>query len=175
MFGPIFWTQFSWEAFATLATGVAAVFAAAFVGLRQLRILTSQNELKEQEIRVSLLDRRLQVYDDIHSFLADIMRSGNEAGPEFQQRFIRARLNARFLFSSELNEFLDEIWTKNVSLGLYNTLSNSKNAKNEKDRIANVHKSADTMKWLVDAFGKLHEKFAEIRPLHTGQETQSSN
>jgi len=56
------WTRWElaaldWQAIATFA----AVFAAWRVGVRQTKILEGQKALKEMEIRVSLLDRRLTV------------------------------------------------------------------------------------------------------------------
>jgi hypothetical protein len=45
----IAWTQFSWEAFATLATGLAAVVAALVVGWRQTGIAGRQNDQLAQQ------------------------------------------------------------------------------------------------------------------------------
>src|SRR5690606_5106820 len=156
---------FSWEAFATLVTGVTAVAAAWFVGSRQLRILNGQNDLKNQEIRISLLDRRLEVYDDVHAFLSDVMRTGREAEPEFARRFIGARLKARFLFSPQLNSFLDEIWIRHCDLGLHRSQSSREAGLEEEERIEHVRKASETLKWFVESFGRLHEHFSEIRPL----------
>lgn len=54
----IYWTAFSSEAFATLATGVMAVGAALWVGWRQTGIQRRLVLLDENNLKVQLFDRR---------------------------------------------------------------------------------------------------------------------
>lgn len=79
---PVAWDNFGWDAFATLATGIAAVSAATWVGLRQIRISDRQSSiqdaqrreqvaaaerdylLQKQEFRLALFDKRFQVSED---------------------------------------------------------------------------------------------------------------
>ena len=69
IFGPIYWTEFSWESFAALFTGIAAVGGAIYIGKRQTKIAERQTELlaqqaasdlklKLQTLRMKLLERR---------------------------------------------------------------------------------------------------------------------
>ena len=65
IFGPIYWAEFSWEAFAALFTGIAAVGGAIYIGKRQTKIAERQTEilnrqtlLAEQELRIQLLEKR---------------------------------------------------------------------------------------------------------------------
>ncbi len=159
------WAALSWEAFATLATGLAAVLAAGIIGFRQSQIQDRQVALQEQELKVSLLEERLGVYDAVHNFLSYTLTRGRPADGNFERDFRLAMVKARFLFSDELNIFLKEIWSKHCDLGLHQTLSKRNNTADEEKRIENVHLAASDLKWLVDEFGKLHEHFSEIRPL----------
>jgi hypothetical protein len=65
IFGPVYWTEFSWEAFAALFTGIAAVGGAIYIGKRQTKIaerqtdiLNRQTILAEQELQIQLLEKR---------------------------------------------------------------------------------------------------------------------
>ena len=58
---PIYWSAFSWEAFATLATGLAAVGGAVWILMRQQLSLDRQVELQELKLRSDLFDRRFVV------------------------------------------------------------------------------------------------------------------
>jgi len=44
------WSSFGWDAFATLATGFAAVVAANFVGSRQVKITERQTDILDRQI-----------------------------------------------------------------------------------------------------------------------------
>jgi hypothetical protein len=64
IFGQIYWAELSWEAFAALFTGIAAVGGAIYVGKRQTKIaerqtdiLNRQTILAEQELRIQLLEK----------------------------------------------------------------------------------------------------------------------
>jgi hypothetical protein len=54
----IHWEMFSWEAFATLATGAAAVGAAWWVGRNQMDIQRRQIKLIENDLKIQLLEKR---------------------------------------------------------------------------------------------------------------------
>jgi hypothetical protein len=77
------WAAFSWEAFATLLTGVSAVIAALIIGYRQIGLVARQvdlqaqqarlgeeaaardHALKQQTLRLQLLDRRASLVEEI--------------------------------------------------------------------------------------------------------------
>jgi hypothetical protein len=75
------WPAFSWEAFATLATGLAAVASATYVAVRQGRILSKQNELiaqqarddlrlRKQSLKLELLRERIACLDRVRNVTA---------------------------------------------------------------------------------------------------------
>lgn len=99
------WSSFSWEAFATLATGLAAVIAAVVVAKRQLRIIDRQALLQELELRNALFDRRAQAYNSIRRYIGHIVYSGSAKRPDFDiyVPFHEAVESIRFLFSTRLH------------------------------------------------------------------------
>jgi hypothetical protein len=97
IWAAIAWTDFSWEAFATLATGIGAVVAAIVVGLRQAgisdrqsRILERQVGLDELKLRSDLFDRRFAVYEATRKFVGHIMAHASEPDQQTQSEFLVA-------------------------------------------------------------------------------------
>ena len=132
----IYWEQFTWEAFATLTTGAAAVAGAVVIGLRQAKIadrqskiLSRQVALDELQLRSDLFDRRWAVYEATREFLGEIMRHAAEPNQEIQRKFLLAKNEAEFLFQPAVGERLQDVWerscafcaVKSVSDHLYQT------------------------------------------------------
>jgi hypothetical protein len=111
---PVYWSEFSWEAFATLATGLAAVVAAYLIGRRQVQIQQAQTYLQERSLRFQLLDRRYSVFDRAEALLLEIVRTGHGPSRECERSFLIAKGEARFLFDTAVLIGLDEIWEKSV-------------------------------------------------------------
>jgi hypothetical protein len=109
----------TWEAFATLATGFAAVAGATAVGLRQTKISRRQNEildrqsrLAEAEIRADLFERRLQTFEATADFVIHISELP-DADPKHQERmnlFAAKLRESQFLFNPRVYAALSEIW-----------------------------------------------------------------
>lgn len=112
----IYWDQFTWEAFATLVAGGAAVAGAVVVanrqhGLaeRQTEILARQAELSTLAIRADLFDRRMKVYETTREFLSKIVLHGTPPDDPAEIAFNGARRDARLLFSKTLFDDLTAI------------------------------------------------------------------
>lgn len=122
----------SWEAFATLATGIAAVIAAAVVGLRQAKILERQVEIQEAQtaiqdrqvailerqlgvenlrVRHDLFDERMKVYEGFRVWLSDILVTGKVplSGSQLEVGMADALDRARFLFGPDVHPALERI------------------------------------------------------------------
>lgn len=69
------WCGMTWEAFATLAAGAAAVIGATIIGIKQTRILDSQNRLERLRLKSELFDKRYRVFVEFGVFL-DIAATG---------------------------------------------------------------------------------------------------
>lgn len=106
---PIDWCAFTWEAFATLVTGVAVVGGAYVVGARQTKILDRQVALEEHKARADLFETRFAVYRQVREAmsLAITPEDGLWRPPEpmFEEAFDRAR----FLFRQEVIEALEAV------------------------------------------------------------------
>ncbi len=110
MWAGIYWSEFSWEAFAALVTGLAAVIAAWRLGKRQTAIQDKQVELQAQALKSDLFARRLENYETVRDFLNSILSKPHDIDSHLQSRFFVALREARFLFSSNVYGRLDEIW-----------------------------------------------------------------
>lgn len=128
------------EAIATLITGLAAVGAAVYVGRkqtaigrRQTAILERQAEiqirlahLEKMKIRVSLFDKRFEVYVATQRMVVQILRDAAPPDNEAKQGFINAMDRSRLLFDDEVYKRLRGVWTDVCDIGLaYSRLRNS--------------------------------------------------
>lgn len=65
----ICWSCFSWEALATLLTGLAAIVAAVVLTKRQIEIQRRQTEIQDLLLKTTLYERRQLVRAAVTSFL----------------------------------------------------------------------------------------------------------
>ncbi|MDB5582080.1 MAG: hypothetical protein JWR80_7256 [Bradyrhizobium sp.] len=92
------WSSFTWEAFSTLAAGLAAVIAATIVALKQANIVRRQVELQDLQLRHELFDRREAVFDAVSHYLSCVtMMPADAHGPE-HYAFCEAVDRSRFVF-----------------------------------------------------------------------------
>lgn len=115
------WAYFSWEAFATLATGLAAVVAAYLIGRRQSAILVRQTDLQAQiareaqaierlKIKTDLFTHRMTVYEDVRVWLAGLVMSGNQVDNDAQRAMLAAIDRSQFLFHRVVTERLRNLY-----------------------------------------------------------------
>jgi hypothetical protein len=114
-----------WQAWATLATGILAVGAAIFVGLRQMKISSRQNDIldrqalishrqteildrqagiEEAKLKAELFDRRLQTFEVTADFLLHLGSMPADDRPVHKERwdkFVEKYRESQFLFSDE--------------------------------------------------------------------------
>ena len=107
------WTRWGlapldWTAAATLATGVLAVWAARHVGKQQADILKQQNELKESEIKLALLDKRIEIIGKIEFFGDLLFPQGADVRREIDavEELIKAIRLAELTYPEELHSDL---------------------------------------------------------------------
>lgn len=115
----IYWSTFTWEAFATVATGILAVAAAAWVGRRQADIAARQTDilarqvaLDELKLRTDLFDRRMVVYVATERLLARVLTEFDEKEREVERAFVLAMDQAGFLFRPAVKVELRAIYKK---------------------------------------------------------------
>jgi hypothetical protein len=168
--GAIAWYDFSWEAFATLFTGLAAVLAAFAVGWRQgsiqkiqAEIQKRQTELQEFELRSDLFDRRYRVFEKVERFLAEILQNADDPKPETQREYCIAIGEARFLFKPHVHDGLQEIlgrWARFHALKV--TMKHSFDAHGHYGD-GNPDKECKAMLWFSERFTSLPDLFDELR------------
>jgi hypothetical protein len=99
------WCDFSWEAFATLTTGIFAVIGASTIGYLQMKILNrqaaiaaSQVELEKIKLRSELYDKRAQVYEATREWFDAFFELGHMPLDERNKTYREAIGIAEFLF-----------------------------------------------------------------------------
>lgn len=100
----------TWEAFATLVAGGAAVAGAVFVGLKQMAILDRQVGLADLAIREATFDRRFKVYEAASEYLMHMSGAASAPPYELERAFKDAKSKARFLFGPSVLRLLDEAY-----------------------------------------------------------------
>lgn len=112
------WTAFDWPSFSTLATGLAAVVGAVWIGRRQAGIAERQTDLLARQeawqaisIKADLFDRRLATYEATADFLIHIADIGEDEEVQARTRNFAAKMReSQFLFQPEVYAALKEIW-----------------------------------------------------------------
>lgn len=165
----IAWCAFSWEAFATLLTGMVAVFAAWSVGRRQVaiakqqtEILSRQTEIQHLTLRHELFDRRYEVYESTANFLSDILRSGARAETQLENEFKFAMGKSRLLFSPSVHENLREIYKRVWELYTATDHSNLEAKRDGFHNEENLQRKGDHFQWLSDQLISLPQLFEEM-------------
>lgn len=114
----------AWTAFATLATGAAAVGGAIWIGLRQVGIATRQAEIVERQVeiqagqlkleemkgRMALFDERMKVYSAAEAWLIRFAQDGKKPVGDVEREFRNAIDRSRFLFGAGLRDQLFDLW-----------------------------------------------------------------
>ncbi len=99
--------MFSWEAFATLTTGVLAVGVAAWVGFNQVKLQRRQTKLIENDLKIQLLEKRSKCVESmrkISSAWIAHMKLTDEEWLNFHALFREAEL----LFPPDVTKNLDQ-------------------------------------------------------------------
>lgn len=107
------WTQWKlasldWQATATLIAGVLAVQAARSVGKKQTEILNRQNELKSVEIKLVLLDRRMDIIRSMELFAQIVypQASGQIIDSKPIDELLKSLRIAELIYPEEIHEEL---------------------------------------------------------------------
>ena len=122
---PIYWDAFTWQAFATLVAGGAAVAGAIYVvrkqtaiTARQADIQAKQVELQAMQLRANLFDRRIKVYDATFEWLRVIAAEGympgehgrtTDATRAVEHAFYRAIYASKLLFNKSVYDKLEAL------------------------------------------------------------------
>ena len=157
------WCGFTWEAFATLVTGLAAVGAAVFIGTRQADIQKVQAGIQSLALRSDLFDRRYRVYERTQKFVGTICRTGDAPDHDLDNQFLITMGESKFLFDAKVVSGLDEIWSKACS---YTAIkSEIRRLDNEGAQIESDlrQRERDSFSWFSNRLMSLPELFESLK------------
>ncbi|MCF8505000.1 MAG: hypothetical protein K9G59_08805 [Caulobacter sp.] len=151
---PIVLSDFSWEAFATLATGLSAVAAATGVAINQMKITRQQLENERLSLRLALFEKRYAFHLLLARYKA-ATRFQKGVSIQLQRDFVREARQARFLFPAVVGNIVSEI----ASLGdEYQDLTPEKDASDKQIR----QDAIERRKGIRARQDELFKKFDEI-------------
>ncbi|HWV61337.1 MAG TPA: hypothetical protein VN034_11815 [Sphingopyxis sp.] len=134
------WVTLDWDAIATASAGILAVGSALFVARKQQRI-------KEQELRLSLLQERRQLVGRFRKFQASMMRLRNlddEAVSDFWLLVQEVQLYFDPATARSVEDVFDEVWNyigTAVSIRIYRDDEMHEEARAEVDKRFELLKS----------------------------------
>ena len=159
----IYWAAFSWEAFATLATGLAAVGAAVVIGMKQAEIQRVQAGIQSLALKSDLFDRRYSLYDRVKRYLIDLQKLAGQRDWDCEQQFLVARGEAQFLFHSSVVTGIDEIWNKACEYCALRLEMEESFAASGSYGIGNPNRQLEARRWFHDRLQTLPDLFHEMK------------
>ncbi|MCZ4352104.1 hypothetical protein O4H61_06205 [Roseovarius aestuarii] len=139
-----------------LGPAIIALFVA-YVAYQQWR--TNHDGLREK-----LFDRRMDVYNQVHSALARVLREGFPA-QGVETELLDAWRSSKFLFDDDVPDYIDKL-RKAVYDGQF---YNSQARNNDDRRGEHVDKEHKKFQWLLKQFDPMHQMFAKHLKFNTGQ------
>jgi hypothetical protein len=161
--GAIDWCGFTWEAFATLATGLAAVGAAVFIGTRQAEIQKVQAGIQSLALRSDLFDRRYRVYERTQKFVGIICRTGDAPDHDLDGQFLMAMGESKFLFDANVVSGLGEIWSNACSYAAIKGEMRRLDDKGAHIEPGLLQRERDLFSWFSDRLMSLPELFEAMK------------
>jgi hypothetical protein len=170
------WNAFTWEAFAALVTGLAAVVAAVIVGLRQAGIqlaqarisskqtdiLDKQVQLEELKLRNELFDRRFEIYQKTQAYLVALSSIDKRSDiKKTLMEFLTARDTSQFLFHKRGAATLLNIYQLGEEISAAHDAVETARAGN-RDVTPHANALAAAKAKIQPIYNVLHESFPEL-------------
>lgn len=164
---PIEWSDFSWEAFATLTTGALAVAGAIVVGLRQASIQQRQADISSRQVhldelslRNDLFDRRFVVYEATRRYLGDITRHADRpSDTQIEYNFVVAMDQSKFIFQEHVYTGLRELYEKTLSFFALKSVMTATFDREGHYGNGNPEKEYECMQWMANRQVTLSDLF----------------
>jgi hypothetical protein len=83
-----------------------------------------QWQINQKRLKNELFNRRIELFDRISHYIADILCHGN-VGQGEEAKFLRNTRNAFFIFDKDIEEYVDKIYSKSIKLQAFGNLQNS--------------------------------------------------
>ena len=162
------WSDFSWEAFATLVTGTLAVGGAVMVGLRQAKIAARQSEILAeqsaqqfrlglQNTQISLLQRRSDCINRARELVGEWFTHGR-IKPEQWTPMRELLWEAQLLFPEDIVTDIDSILLNVMKANRHSIRAESYHESN------NEEKAQGQLEKAFDCEDAIHEAIEKIVP-----------
>ena len=119
-------------------------------------LVWQQARIARAKVRHDLFDRRFAVFEAARTLLARVMAKGN-ATAEDVNRYSLGVIDAQFLLSREVQDYLFEIRRRVIALGTFGKALQEMPAGIEKETLA--RREAEELAWLAAQIDVLPEKF----------------
>lgn len=133
-----------------ISVKLTPAFISLVVGLTASFVAYLQYRASKDKFRFELFSKRLECFEKLHEFFADIVREGTvkeSALPILND----ARRKSLFLFGPEIEEFFDEAWKKAVEVyGLRSRLYGPRSLPVGPERNKVCDQETTLMKWHLD-------------------------
>jgi len=134
----------------------------AFVALIAVYIAYQQWRTNRFQLRHALFDRRFEIYKAVQRYLSDIMthaKLNDEGIPPLLDAYQRAK----FLFGSDIPEYIDVIYKRSLNMQLYENQYAEPLASDRRSEL--VKKKHEELTWLCNQLPVLAEKFGPYMSL----------
>ncbi len=157
------WAAFTWEAFATLFTGLAAVLAAAVIGWRQSSIMDRQVEIQQQALRSDLFDRRMRNFETVQSIIRQVRNEPHSLYISVIHQFHAAIDEAKFLFPQGVSDDLLAIYNRMGDLHAIDAEIRAETIGQGHAGVELPQKKLEAIRALSEALDALPEIYADMR------------
>jgi phage gpG-like protein len=144
---------------------VLAALLTPTIALLGVSIAYQQLKTNRINIKEKLFERRIAVYDEVRETLVHIMRSGSgkalDDGTRPDFKLANAWRESRFLFGPEIPEYIGALRNSLIDLQYHEEMMVAKNV-DYQTHVSGKHKE---IKWLVNQFDPLHQKFSKYLTL----------
>lgn len=130
-----------------------------FIALVGARIAYGQWDVSRSKLKLDLFDRRFALYLVAAKFLSNVLQEGNASNGAINQ-YSREILDAEFLTSKAIYEYLSEIREKAVKLHAYHAQMERMSPSDERTQLE--HKHQQVWDWFKVQHDVLKNKFLPL-------------
>jgi|SRR6266850_7661813 len=136
----------SWV-WAAVARGLSASLPAVISGIVTY-IAWQQFAVNRRQHRLALFEKRMVVFNSTMKMIASVVQSANPTLAQCFQ-FIQDTRDHEFLFGREVGDFINEVYSKAVTLHTYLAVNNPQNAAQQ----------TQVMEWFIGRMGEARRVF----------------
>lgn len=147
-------------AWVDIVVKLTPAFVALVVGLFASYVAWLQYKTNRDRLRLDLFSRRLEAFQKLEEFLTSVLREGC-VRDEALAILSEARYKSRFLFGTEIEAYLDELWRNAIDARtLHSRLYGPNALPVGTERTAVCEQESTLSKWFLDQMRIAHERYA---------------